>query len=203
MTERNSNFKRLPRNVKITLLVAGVFFILILAFILWPREKGEYRQPMTVGWQTGDVFFSSGTSWKSDVVRIFGNESEYSTSHCGFVMICDGIPMLVHMSTSKNEIVIENVKDYGKINGATSVRAMRIKTAIDTVAFRKNIEQLLAEHKKFDNAFDNVDTEKYYCSELVVRQMHALGVQGLDDFLGEDVVYPQDIEQSNLLVPIK
>lgn len=170
--------------------------------MVWPGNNEEYRMPDTSAWQTGDIFFSSGKSWKSDLVRLFGGENEHETSHCGFVLMVNGHPHLVHMSTDEGEIVLEDVEEYGRLNGATSVRAMRLRQSVDTVALRGNLERLLAEHKEFDSSFDHQDTVSYYCSELIVREMQRIGCHLLDPLLKESVIYPQSIEMSGYLAPV-
>lgn len=202
MSKLISAHKRLSRSVIVSLIAAGLLLAAVITFILWPRDKGQYRIPETSAWQTGDIFFSSGTSWKSDVVRLFGGTGEYHTSHCGIVMMVQGKPMLVHMSTDKGEITLESVEDYGPLNGATSVRAMRLKTMLDTVALRRRLECLLATHKEFDNSFDHADTTQYYCTELVVREFQALGVEAFAPLLNQTVIYPADIERSPSLTSV-
>lgn len=194
---------RLPLPMAMSLVVAGLFLAGALLFVLWPRGNGEYRVPDTYAWQTGDLFFSSGNSWKSDLVRMFGGGGEHETSHCGFVLRVNGHPMLVHMSTDRGEIVMESVEEYGRLNGASSVRAMRIIQPVDTVALRRNLEGLLSAHKEFDNSFDHSDTTSYYCTELVVREMQRIGCHLFAPFMDESVIYPQSIESSGYLVPVR
>lgn len=194
---------RLSPSMALSLAAAGLLFVGALIFVARPRNHEEYRAPDTSAWQTGDIFFSSGDSWKSDLVRLFGGENEHETSHCGFVLMVNGHPHLVHMSTDKGEIVLEGVEEYGRLNDATSVRAMRLRQSVDTVALRGNLERLLAEHKEFDNSFDHSDTASYYCSELVVREMQRIGCRLFDPLLKESVIYPQSIEKSGHLAPVR
>lgn len=184
-------------------LAATIFLIVaVAAFILFPRSSKNCPIPDSSNWQTGDIFFSSGTSWKSDVVRLFGGCGDNETSHCGFVMMQNGKAMLVHMSTDRDEISMESILEYMMQNEASSVRAMRLTDAPDTTALRRNLERLLAERKRFDSSFNHRKDDRYYCSELVVKELRKVGQHSLDSLLNSSVIYPQDIETSGALIPV-
>lgn len=199
MPEKHTSLSRLA----LYLLAATIILIIAVgAFILLPRSSKNCPVPDSSNWQTGDIFFSSGTSWKSNVVRLFGGSGNNETSHCGFVMMQNGKAMLVHMSTDRNEISMESIPEYMTQNEASSVRAMRLTDEPDTTALRRNLERLLAERKRFDSSFNHRKDDRYYCSELVVKELREVGQHSLDSLLNSSVIYPQDIETSGALIAI-
>lgn len=185
-------------------MAAGVLIVLFLAvyFIYRPKNK-QYIVPDTSHWQTGDLFFSTGDSWKSSFVRMFGGNSDNNTSHCGFVMMLDGKPMLVHMSADKGEIVVESPEEYGSINNAVEIHVMRLKEMPDTVILRKRLNELIKDHKTFDSSFNHNDADSYYCTELIVRELSASGCHGFEPLLKQKYIYPQELESSDMLIAVQ
>lgn len=188
--------------------VAGGLLAIIaalgLAFMIIVQcSRRDFKSPDTSGWRTGDIFFSAGNSWRSIIVKWFGGESSEGTTHCGFVLMVNGRPMLVHMSTDKNEITMESIEDYARLNDVSAISARRLIHMPDTVKLRQDLMKLIAEHKAFDNSFDHDDTTHYYCTELVIRELEHLGHRELTPLLQQEYVYPVDIETSCHVVPVK
>lgn len=156
-------------------------------------SRHSFVAPDTSDWQTGDIFFSAGNSWRSVVVKMFNGENPDRVTHIGFVVIEDGRPMLVHMSTEKEQVTKEGVEEYARINDVSSIIVRRLKTLPDTVALRKNIYSRLASKKEFDDVFDIKDTTKFYCTEFVIRELQRVNCHVFDTLLTRDYVYPIDL----------
>lgn len=204
MSDRTDRRHSTP--MKIARRVLGGFLMLAAAlvvtvFIVVQCSRRPFTPPETAGWQTGDVFFSAGNSWRSLIVRLWGGKSDDGATHCGFVLMVDGEPMLVHMSTAKNVITMESIEEYARINDVSAITARRLPEVPDTMRLRSDLMRLLSQGKRFDNGFNHVDTSEYYCTELVVRELGRLGNPIFNDLLRQDYIYPVDLESR--LLPIK
>lgn len=188
---------RFGKWVLVSLAFVALCITLLTVYLGYRRT--HFQMPDTRLWQTGDIFFSSGNSWRSEVVRLVGGSTCHRTSHCGFIIIKDGAPQLVHMSVDKNELVSESVSEYARVNDVGSIHAMRLKQLPDTALLRRNIEKLLASGKRFDNNFDLSDTTEYYCTELVVRELERAGAFQFHKLCRSDYIYPQYLESSSVL----
>lgn len=177
-------------------IIASVFvallFLLLSAFFYIESKRQPYEIPSTKGWQTGDVFFSVGNSWKSEFVRFAGGNSK-DVSHCGIVLMAGSKAMLIHMSTEQGHIVCESPEDYGRINDASRIIIRRPRTIPDTSMLKIRLNSLLAERKPFDFKFDVQDDSKYYCSELIVKQVFQDSSREYKTLIRKEFVYPQDI----------
>lgn len=197
-------FKRQPRPLRFALVAAGAIVLLIVGIRVYVETKRpQFKAPDAAKWQTGDIFFSSGNSWKSDVVRIAGGSSDTNTSHCGFVMREADVVYLVHMSTDKGEIAKEELTEYVGLNDVNTIVVSRLTFAIDTLRLRHSLERLIQRRKKFDNSFNHKEDGQYYCTEMVVKELSALGYHEFDPLLKQQFIYPQDLEKSSYLSPVR
>lgn len=194
--------KQLLSGIPLWHRIAVVLFIVILLLFatfwiyVWLSIK-PFQRPDTTGWRTGDIFFSVGNSWRSVVVKMFDSDNPEGLTHCGFVIVRDGQPMLVHMSTDKNCITCEGIDEYGLINDVSAITVRRLRNLPDTTRLRVALEKLLRNGKEFDHSFDHRDASKYYCSELVVRELQGVGCNDFDDLLDKDHIYPVEIANSH------
>lgn len=197
-----------PYRWSLTKKVAGgllcfVILLLIIFFIVVWCSRKPYTPPDTTGWQTGDIFFSAGNSWRSVIVKWFDSDNPDGLTHCGFVVIDNGKPYLVHMSTDEHQIVMESVGDYGRLNDVSSVTVRRLHEIPDTTTLRRNIMKLLAAHKEFDHKYDHRDSTAYYCTEFVVLELGKAGSHAFDDLLQKEHIYPIDLAGSPAVSGIK
>lgn len=125
-----------------------------------------------------------------------GGESVERISHCGFIVVKDGQPMLVHASTDKGRITMEGVEEYARVNDVSGISAVRLRELPDTTALRRRLEQLLRQGKPFDNSFNLKDTSEYYCTELILRVLEGQDCRAFAPLLGSDYVYPQQLATS-------
>lgn len=201
MTFRET-YSRLPAGLRIMVLAAGGLILLLVAgmVVVWwtvSSQRRPFMPPDTRVWQTGDIFFSSGNSWKSLCVRAIGGESVERISHCGFIVVKDGQPMLVHASTDKGRITMEGVEEYARVNDVSGISAVRLRELPDTTALRRRLEQLLRQGKPFDYSFNLKDTSEYYCTELILRVLEGQGCRAFAPLIGSDYVYPQQLAVSS------
>ncbi len=176
----------------IVLLIIGIWILTV--FIRRPR----YLEPDTADWQTGQIFFSVGDSWKSVAVRSFTGARDFSftdstPSHCGIVLRePDGL-RLVHESTSARHIVAESPKEYLEKNGSYCLYTLPAPCPLDTNRLRRDIYKLQQENTPFDFNFDHNDSTSLYCSELVVTLLEKNGCMKISSLRSNNYIYPQDL----------
>ena len=193
---------------KILCRVAGVIIclgavVVITVFVVVKCTQQPFAPPDTSQWQTGDVFFSAGNAWQSTIVRAFGGESIDRSTHCGFILINHGQPMLVHMSTEYNQITAETIDQYAQVNDVSSIKAMRVTPPLDTVALRRYLQYNLSIHRPFDHRFSHSDTTQFYCTELIVQAILAQQRTEPAHLLNLKFIYPADIETLPSLHPLQ
>ncbi len=182
---------------------AGVAVSTLLATYLYHLNTTlPFTPPDTRQWQTGDIFFSSGHSWKSDAVRLLGGNSADRISHCGFIVRQRDSIFLIHMSPDKNQIVKETPSDFAASGTVSAITARRLSPVPDTTLLKNRLNQLLSRQKPFDSTFDTKDTTAYYCTELIVKELAACGSPQLLPLLRSQYIYPQTLAASPQLHPI-
>lgn len=194
--KRSKLLRRIAGGLLCFLLIAAISFFIAISCI-----RKDFTPPQnTEQWLTGDLFFSVGNTWRSLIVRMFDGNNSEGLTHCGFVMVEDGQPYLVHMSTEKNKIVRESIDEYAKVNDVNAIIVKRLKEPVDTVLLRQTITSLMNEGKEFDHDFDHRDSTRYYCTEFVINTLSKTGCHKFDDLFNKDYVYPVDIANRDVFI---
>lgn len=193
----------LPRPVLYIIGAAGVAVSILTAiYLFYLHSTPAFIPPDTSRWHTGDIFFSTGHSWKSDAVRLLGGHSDDGISHCGFIVRRRDSVFLIHMSPDKGRIVKETPADFAASGTVAAITARRLSPAPDTTRLIPRLNRLLAQEKPFDSRFDTKDTTAYYCTELIVKELAAAGSPQLLPLLRSQYIYPQTLAASPHLRPI-
>lgn len=193
--------KLVQKNIKrvaIGLLSFLVLIILLFLTVNIVAGRGEYKRPVTDGWETGYIFFSVGDSWKSNAVRSITGFKEWELedsmpSHCGIIIMEKQGPMLVHESTEEGKIIMESPEQFLNNNGAYIVYALPVPFETDTVKLRKDIMTMLEQEIPFDFKFDHHDSSALYCTEFVVKVFEQNGINQFSDLRDLKYIYPNDI----------
>lgn len=118
----------------------------------------------------GDILLRQGYGAVSDFIADF-LEEKYTVTHCGFVVrpTADSVLILHTVSNEYSEgMLIEPLADYLSNSQLGSLAAVRPKFSEEVKA--KALEQafdLLRRKVKFDMEFDDRDSSKLYCVEMV------------------------------------
>ena len=143
--------------------------------------------------KTGDLVFCAGQSVKSDMVRT-ASQGNALFSHVGFVVCRKGKePQMVHMSADADAIVCESFEDYIHTSSATALSFYRIPSLKDTAGLHAILDSLVAGKTPFDRQFDFNDSEKLYCTELVMKVVEAVGCDVFRNVSREGYVCPDDL----------
>lgn len=178
----------------IGILCACVILVIVLVFVNRPQRS----IPDTSCWQTGDIFFSVGDSWKSVTVRSLSGMREFGVadsipSHCGVVVISADGPLLVHASTSAKRIVAETPGQYMENNGSYCLYAMKAPCTLDTLRLRADVDSLLTHRVPFDFNFDHSDSTALYCTEMVIELLELNSCFEASALRQQNYIYPQDL----------
>lgn len=186
----------------VTLLFLFIGGIVVYAIINRPGRS----VPDTVDWETGDIFFSVGDSWKSVAVRALTGVSEFklsdsTPSHSGIILRTTAGVLLVHESTTSGHIVAETPQEYLEHNGAYSIYILKPPCKLDTLMLKADIDSLMHRQIPFDFSFNHSDSTTLYCTELVVTLLEHNGCRSVSDLRELKYIYPQDL--ANKCLPVR
>ena len=178
------------------------------------QEKPAYHSILPEGLQLreGDVVFRRGGGMVSHVVVAADREGNYS--HVGIVVDSAGVPMVVHAVPGEPDF--EGDPDRVKMDrpehffSSQYTSIGEVCRAKDSAAARQAAQVAMAvyrRHTLFDHDYDDHDTVRMYCTELIV---HAYARAGLPlvgsarhevrlPMLTADCIFPSDIKDSRQL----
>ena len=170
--------------------------------------------PDDVELKAGDVVFRRGSGFTSQAVLIAEKGGAYS--HTGIVVDSAGVPMIVHAVPGEPEF--EDDEDRVKMEHPQAffhpMRAQQgaVYRHVDSIAARQaavRALQIYQRHPLFDHDYDDTDTTKLYCTELVVhaysqtmsplkdvhhQHLHLVGFEA-DCILPSDVLGCKDLKE--------
>ena len=170
--------------------------------------------PDDVELKAGDVVFRRGSGFTSQAVLIAEKGGSYS--HTGIVVDSAGVLMIVHAVPGEPEY--EDDEDRVKMEHPQSFfHSMRAQQGavyrhVDSIAAQQaamRAFQIYQRHPLFDHDYDDTDTTKLYCTELVVhaysqttsplkdvrhQHLHLVGFEA-DCILPSDVLGCKDLKQ--------
>lgn len=144
--------------------------------------------------RTGDLVFCTGQSIKSDLVRMASSEDAVF-SHVGFVVMKDGVAKMVHMSADTDVITDEPFSSYISTSNVSRLSFYRIKSLRNTCLLEQRLDSLLTLQVPFDHQYDFQNSEKLYCTELIVKSLMAVGCEVFKQAVSKKYVYPDDLQK--------
>ena len=175
----------MSRQLKIVMSILAV--VLLLASCGKQDEQAEARvssiMPADCSLMPGDVVFRQGLGFESEVVMLAqGGEGMYS--HCGMVVDSAGVMMIVHAVPGEpdfegdvNRVKLEHPARFFMRSRAGRGEVMRYA---DSTVARLAAMQALNYYKRgmrFNDDYDDADTTRLYCTQLVVRAYTAAGAR--------------------------
>lgn len=172
--------------------------------------------PDGVQLREGDIVFRRGGGIVSHVVTAADREGNYS--HVGIVVLGDdGRPMVVHAVPGEPDF--KGDPDRVKMDAPERFFSSEFTSigevcrVADTAVARQAAQVALAVYKRhtlFDHDYDDCDTTRMYCTELVVHAYLRAGLPLVGDerhevrlpVLSADCIFPSDIRNSSSLEPI-
>lgn len=190
------------KNRRLFVISGGVLVLFLLAIITWVivvfLTRPSYQMPDTSDWQTGDIFFSVGDSWKSVAVRSLSGAKKFEVSdstpsHCGVVIRDADSIKLVHASTVAEKVVAETIEEYLTNNGSYCLFVKKTLPTPDTIAFRHTVDSLIANNVPFDFDFDHKESASLYCTEMVITVFELNGISCFSSLRKQSYIYPEDL----------
>ena len=178
------------------------------------RMQGGTILPDDVVLKAGDVVFRRGSGFTSQAVLIAEKGGAYS--HTGIVVDSAGVLMIVHAVPSEPEY--EDDEDRVKMEHPQSffhpLKASRgaVYRHVDSIAARQAAVRSLQTYRRhplFDHDYDDTDTTRLYCTELVIhaysqtasplkdvrhQHLHLVGFEA-DCILPSDVLGCKDLKE--------
>lgn len=184
----------------------GFFFVCLLLLTACGHESGVSILPSDCQLKTGDIVFRRGGGVTSQAVLIAEKGGVYS--HVGIVVDSAGVKMIVHAVPDEPDF--EGDSDRVKMDRPevffNEVRASQgeVRRHRDTLLARKAAEMAMKvyqRHTPFDHDYDDKDTTRMYCTELVTYAYRQAGcpLSGIQHHglrfmsLETDCVLPSDI----------
>ncbi|MFI3263017.1 MAG: YiiX/YebB-like N1pC/P60 family cysteine hydrolase [Rikenellaceae bacterium] len=211
---------------KIVVVISISLFVLIVVLFVYDRYREQDTKWSTIEQEqkamliSGDVIFTEGNSFKSDMVRIAsGVQAEQNYSHCGFIIVereedvgeihvsedsaekLEKIEVyVVHMSIDKGHIVKEPIDSFWSNNKVTSYAICRADGFTQNQSLEIALEELLLMQVKFDNSYDASQNQDLYCTELICYIFDKVGDLNLypyDDL--KRFIYPENLFETKPL----
>lgn len=128
--------------------------------------------PDTVCLRVGDVVFRLGDSFESDMVVMADRNGTYS--HCGIVVDSAGEFRIVHAVPDEpdfegdvDRVKMDRTDMFFRHDRARAGAVCRMDDSIAAAAAADAAKQAFFRHTLFDDDYDDQDSSRLYCSELV------------------------------------
>ena len=208
---RNKANKRPPFVKRILLagMVAASAGLLLVAHGQLGRGAASDAPPLVQdasAFQTGDMLFVQGTSWRSRVVLLLGGDSNFS--HVGLIRRRNGTPFVIHAAptaTSTHEngaVTAEPLRDFLSTARVSQAALYRVRGRRATAQRAASAAQTYAARAlPFDHDFDATTPGTLYCTELIWRAYRAAGLRLPETFSATtgDPLLPTALRRSRRL----
>lgn len=195
-------------NIKVLITIAALCLAICSCNKTWDSSHCILQETNIL--KEGDIVMRRGTGVTSRVVTAADGGSDFS--HCGIVVCHNGRTMIVHAVPDEPDFEgdVDRVKMESAIKFFSSINASKgcvlryydhkIAQASANVAKGMYYRKIL-----FDHDYNDMDTTKMYCSELVVyaykkagrmiigKERHNINMPGLHF---SHVIFPSDILKS-------
>ncbi len=198
-------------------VVVGVVIclLMIVGLSACKGEKRKHIMPADITLQAGDIVFRRGVGAMSRMVRMADNQGTYS--HVGLVVNVGDSLTIIHAVPDEpdyegdyDRVKMDSPERFYGTMYAAAGEVKRLRE-MDSVIVRQATAYAYEAYRAgvaFDHAYDDMDTSKLYCCELIERayllsgiaisegQRHSLFCPGLGDIY---CILPSDILQSSYL----
>ena len=187
----------------------STFFVvttLLLCACHSPKVATGFQLPKNIRLHTGDLVFRTGRSIESHTVTLTDQNSVYS--HVGILLwtsngwqVLHAVPNERAKSDEKDSVKLETLETYFLTDRASNGGIYRIPiNAEDTLKLLQKSLEIHQRHLLFDNAFNDQDSNAFYCTELVwFIYKSELGIDLSQGMRHRVPVFPELIFCSDLL----
>lgn len=133
----------------------------------------KFQLPDNIQLQSGDLVFRTGRSMASHTVTLTDQNSVYS--HVGILLWTDNGWQVLHAVPNerakpdeKDSVKLETLETFFRPDRASNGGIYRLSiNAEDTLKLLQKSFEIHQHHPLFDNAFNDKDSNAFYCTELV------------------------------------
>lgn len=165
------------------LFCRACYLLMLLVGIVACRERGQrVILPPAVTLRPGDVVFRSGRGMASYMVVAADRGGRYShvgmaVDSCGVVMIAHAVPDELDFKGDVDRVKLDTPERFFSSERAIVGEVCRPQDSVRAARAAEVAWQAYRRRVLFDHGYDDSDTTRMYCSELVV---YALGRAGYD-----------------------
>lgn len=194
--------------------IKGLVTMAILCLAIYSCDKNR-NSPHSILRETsilkeGDIVMRRGTGITSRVVTTADRGSDFS--HCGIVVFHNGRTMIVHAVPDEpdfegdvDRVKMESARNFFSSINASKGCVLRCNNSKAAQTSANVAKRMLNRKILFDHDYNDMDTTKMYCSELVVyaykkagimiigKERHNINMPGLHF---SHVIFPSDILKS-------
>lgn len=186
------------------IILCGITLVLIgIGYGHYRSQKQELCRTDTLPLariRSGDLIFSAGHSFKSDLVRMAARHYYSAYSHVGIVRRNRSGIQVVHMSIDSGMILEEPLSLFIQNNRSLHVGFGRWRESVDTLQLNHLLDSLLSIRKAFDYRFDLNDDSKYYCTELIIQILRLCDCNITIPIPEERILYPSALPSHSLII---
>lgn len=155
----------------------------LLCFAACGENKTSHYSilPQDLKLEAGDIVFRQGESMASNAVRVADRNGCYS--HIGIVVDSAGIPMIVHAVPNEpdfegdtDRVKMDSPKNFFQRSRAEIGEVMRISQPQQAQKAAREAFRLYRKGIPFDHEYDETDSTKMYCTELVLYVYQNIGI---------------------------
>lgn len=186
------------------IILSVIIFIGTILYVIYSNRHPLCipQKDITSEIETGDLVFSVGESIKSDIVRWCGNNPDCEYSHVGIIVKSSDGFKIVHMSSDLGYIASQALDDFIKTADSSQLGFYRFRKQINKRHIEDVVDSLLQLNKQFDDDFDIVDDEKYYCTEFIYKILRDIKSDIYNDIKYDYHILPDDMANSALVYKI-
>lgn len=200
------------QRILIAVAIAAATLGAYLSSGMWRTgSEGELLVRDTSQFQTGDLVFVRGRSWRSRIVLLF-NSGGSDFSHVGLVWRRNGKAFVIHATpTSSNNpegggVMLDPLRQFLSTKHVSQAALYRVNDRNRDIAKRAaaTAQQYAARALPFDHDFDASTPSKLYCTELIWRAYRAAGLnlRGTFSVSDTDPLLPAALSQSRSLIEV-
>lgn len=200
---------------KILISIGLAYCIMIIMGCVDKKPVYKCAIPSEVRLREGDVVFRRGGGMESYIVMAVDRKGHYS--HVGIVVDSAGFPMIVHAVPGEpdfngdlDRVKMDAPEHFFSSEFTSTGEVCRIA---DTAVAGRAAQAALAVYKRktlFDHEYDDRDTTRMYCTELIVYAYNRAGLSLVSDERHEvclltfsaNCIFPSDIRNSKYLEAI-
>lgn len=173
---------RFSGRVRAAWAASALLLILCLFTTSCRKERGASLFPSDCHLAEGDLLFRRGCGLSSQAVMMADRSGHYS--HVGIVVDSAGTKMVVHAVPDEpdfkgdpDRVKMETPEQFYLPTKARAGAVVRVRCRAEEARIAAEFaRKAYAERVLFDHAYDDEDSTKMYCCELVVRAYRRAGI---------------------------